>query len=96
MFTVKLFKGHAIKLVSAKEVNVFSSLQGNDDKPIGIAEISVQSGMADDPEQKAYFIADTRNRPRPKNFADTVEFYDVAYIENQHGATTQVVRPPAV
>lgn len=96
MFTVKLYKGHAIKLVSAKEVNIFSSLKGNNDEPIGVAEISIQSGMADGPDQQAFFIADTRNRPRPAKFADTVEFYDSAYIENQHGATTQIVRPPAV
>lgn len=99
MFTVKLMKGHSVKLVQAEEVNVFRSSQG-----IGVAEVSIttyQRGLddcvkADKPAHAAaYFIADTRNKPRPKGFADNVDFYDKAFIENQHGATTEVVNPPS-
>lgn len=103
MFTVKLFKGHSVKLIQAEQVDVRHRLV--DPQYAGVAEVSItnyQRGLddvvkADKPAlQQSFFIADTRKRPIAKQvFADTVELYDKAFIENQHGATTEVVNPPS-
>ena len=39
----------------------------------------------------AFYIADGL-KPRPEGFADEVEFWSSAYIENSAGKTTEVVR----
>ena len=37
-----------------------------------------------------FYVADPQ-KPRPQGWADEVQFYDRAYIENAHGATTETV-----
>ena len=39
----------------------------------------------------AFYIA-PREKPRPKGFADEIDFWFEAFIENSAGATTEVVR----
>lgn len=39
----------------------------------------------------AFYIA-PRDKPRPQGFADEVDFWFEAFIENSAGATTEVVR----
>ncbi len=92
MFTVKLFKGHTIKIIGANEINIYAS--GNPsaapaERTNEVREISVCN--LDGAHQEAYYIAD-RNKPRPQGFAEDVVFYDCAYIENTNGATTETVR----
>lgn len=89
MFTVKLCKGHATKLVCGVEVNIYPA-HHNGDAPAknDVREVSV---VPTDGPVKSFFVADPK-KPRPKGWAEEVEFFDVAYIENGHGATTETVR----
>lgn len=96
MFTVKLCKGHSIKLVEAVEVNVYpcGPALGSDKDPKkrtnALREIA---GITPEGTSFAYYVCD-RSKPIPKDnfgFADVVEFYDCAYIENARGATTETV-----
>lgn len=93
MFTVKLSKtverdGEqyvSTKLVEALEVNVYTGA------PREWCEVAVIFSRTDG-DNAAFYIADPK-KPRPQSFADFVDFYDVAYIENARGATTEIVRP---
>lgn len=95
MLTVKLCKGKTIKIIEAVEVSVFASghAEGGDSDPtkrtneVREIEIKLHSGST----VGGYYIADPRES-RPKGWAEEVQFYDCAYIENAHGATTETVR----
>lgn len=97
MLTVKLYKSHTMKIVEAEEVNIYPA--GSPEPiptPLGsepmslptntVREISVITHTG---KQQAFYVS---HYPRPDNFALEVEFYDHAYIENAHGATTETVR----
>lgn len=96
MLTVKLCKGKTIKIIEAVEVSVFASghAEGSDNDPskrtneVRELEIKLHSGNT----VGGYYVADP-HKPRPQGWADEVQFYDCAYIENAHGATTETVRP---
>ena|ERR1035441_6180228 len=96
MLTVKLFRGHAIKIVEAEEVNVFPSghAEGSEQDPrkrtneVREIEVSTNNRTQGD----AFYVADP-SKPRPEGYAECIEFYDSAYIENARGATVEVVRP---
>ena len=95
MFTIKLYREHTTRIVQADSVEVF---------PAGPAE-----KMADDPAQRTndvreialvgtadnstvFYVAKVpcwAHEP-PYNRRDV---YDAVYIENERGATTEVVRP---
>ena len=95
MFTVKLHKGHNIKLVEAKQVEVFPAgpVSGTAADPKertnDVREISITPGWGTNSEINSVVYV---SRGEPK-FDPPVEWYDEAYIENDKGATTQVIRP---
>ncbi len=98
MFTVKLrrFVEHEIvegqpstgvwqtKIVSAFSVDVF-------DLRVGLKEISCQYDRDGLVRNDAFYIGHLL--PRPEGFSDETDFWQIAYIENEQGATTEVVRP---
>lgn len=49
----------------------------------------VAGGKADD--SFAFYVA-PRDRPRPEGFAEEVDFWFEAFVENSAGATTHIVR----
>ncbi len=94
MFTIKLYRGHSSRYVQADSVQVF---------PAGPAK-----KMADDPAKRTndvreialsgtsgssvYYVSKTFcwAHEAPNNGFDV---YDRAYIENDRGATTEIVSP---
>lgn len=93
MFTVKLCRGQVAKIVEAESVDIFpAGPEPNSDQKPGlrssaVREISVTNGE----RRTAYYIANP-NKPRPESFNKEVEFFDVAYIENSDGDTTEIIR----
>lgn len=91
MLTVKLSRKNNItgdgdakwttKIVEATEVDVHQLRIGE------LAEVATTNGES----SLAFYITDP-GKPRPEGFADSVEFWQVAYIENSAGATTHIVR----
>lgn len=94
MFTVKLMRGHTIKILQAEQVDIYPAgpATGIADEPkdrtTEVLEVVLKNGDA----TQMFPIYDT-GKPRPASWHDTVEFFDMAYIENERGATTQVVKP---
>lgn len=93
MLTVKVMKSNAApgdsrgglystKIVEAREVDVHVL------RPHELTEVA---GVRSDGESFAFYIAD-RNKPRPEGFADGVDFWFSAFVENSAGATTEAVR----
>lgn len=97
MFTVKLQKGHTMKIVEATEVNVYNCgpFPGSDTDPNKrVVDVREVAGTSRDGESFAFYIVDP-NKPIPADrygFAPELEFWHCAYIENAHGATTETVR----
>jgi hypothetical protein len=89
MFTVKLYKQKAIKLVCGESVHIFPVGPEHPDDPDKKPSSSVMAVAVADRE---FYIADN-SKPRPPNFGETIEFFDMAYVENASGATTEKVRP---
>jgi len=103
MFTVKLYRriadGHrggdpqtdgssrpivfSTKIVQGLEVDVHQL------RPNELVEVAVRHD--NEGHNTAFYVAPS-GRPRPEGFADEIEFYYAAYIENAHGATTEVVK----
>lgn len=69
------------KIVEAEEVNIYVLRPGE------LIEVAARCGD----RTYAFYVADRRN-PRPDGFADEVDFWFSAFIENSSGATTEVVR----
>ena len=95
MFTVKLIRGHITKIVQAEQVDIYpSGPMASDcppdpkDRTTDVLELALKAGS----HYAAFYVTDT-SKPRPQGWADHFEFFDVAYIENERGATTEVVRP---
>lgn len=87
MLTVKLYGKnangvHATKIMTGHTVDVFRL------RPRELIEISVE---VEGGSNHAFYISDP-DKPRPGGFADEVMFWDVAFVENRHGATTETVR----
>jgi hypothetical protein len=97
MLTVKLCKGHTIKIVEATEVNVYNCgpAPGSEQDPgKRTGDVREIAGSSWDGKSFAFYIVDP-DRPIPEDhygFARDVEFWHCAYIENAHGATTETVR----
>jgi hypothetical protein len=70
------------KIIEANEVDIHVLRPG---------ELTEVAGLRDDGKSFAFYVAD-RNKPRPAGFADEVDFYFAAFIENSSGATTESVR----
>lgn len=95
MLTVKLCKGHSTKIIEALDVSVFpcGKTEGSDINPKlrtnSVREIAVRTSEG---KYEAFWVG------RPENASQCEagpvdDLYDVAYIENAHGATTETVRP---
>ena len=69
------------KIVEAEEVDVHVLRPGE------LVEVAARCGD----RTYAFYVAD-RHKPRPDGFADEVDFWFSAFIENSSGATTEVVR----
>jgi len=94
MFTVKLYRGHIVRMVQADQVDIYpvgpaaGTAPEPKDRTNDVREVATILGTRTD----AFFVADT-SKGRPPGFAQEVQFFDSAFIENDHGATTEVVRP---
>jgi hypothetical protein len=97
MLTVKLCKGSTTKIVEATEVNIYNSgpSAGSDVDPRKrTGEVREVTGTSWNGNNFAFYVADP-HKTLPKDnfgFAPQVDFWGSAYIENAHGATTEVVR----
>jgi hypothetical protein len=97
MLTVKLMRGHTIKIVEATEVNVYNSgpAQGSEQDPAKrTGDVREVAGRSWDGKTFAFYIVDPY-KPIPSDhygFALEVDFWDCAYVENAHGATTETIR----
>ena len=69
------------KIIEAEEVNIHIL------RPLELTEVALLCGG----KSYAFYVAD-RNKPRPEGFADEIDFYFSAFIENSSGATTESVR----
>ena len=69
------------KILEAEEVDVHVLRPGE------LVEVAARCGD----RTYAFYVAD-RHKPRPDGFADEVDFWFSAFIENSSGATTEVVR----
>jgi hypothetical protein len=97
MLTVKLCKGHTTKIIEATEVNVYNCgpFAGSDaDASKRVSDVREIAGTSWGGKSFAFYIVDP-NKKIPDDyygFAREVIFWDCAYIENAHGATTETVR----
>jgi hypothetical protein len=73
-----------IKIVETDEVDIYTLRPG---------ELYEIAGTSHTGKSFAYYISDDR-QPRPNGFADEIEFYYAAYVENSSGATTEAVTFP--
>jgi len=93
MLTVKLYKGHVMKVIEAVEVNIFpcGKAEGSDQdaklRTNRVREIALARYGG---HTEVFYVSDgeAENQAGPG-----IETWDVAYIENAHGATTETVRP---
>lgn len=69
------------KIVEAEEVDIHVLRPGE------LVEVAARCGD----RTYAFYVAD-QHKPRPDGFADEVDFWFSAFIENSSGATTEVVR----
>lgn len=69
------------RLVSADIVNVYTLRHG---------ELFEVAGESKDGTSCSFYVAN-QDLPRPYGFADSVDMWDRAYIENASGKTTRVV-----
>ena len=86
MLTLKLMKGHTIKIIEATEINIYPAHKSEDGRMDN--KIREVAGTRYDGNSFAFYVADEQKQD---GFADCVEFYKCAYIENAHGATTEKV-----
>jgi hypothetical protein len=99
MFTIKLCRGHVTKLVQADEIDIYPSgpAPNSDSDPSqrtnDIREIAIRLGD----RTEAYYITHCKGAglvsPHIQGWDDGTQFFDTAYIENDKGATTEIVRP---
>lgn len=95
MFTVKLYRGHTAMFVQGDYIEIFPAGPAckMDDDPAkrtnDVREVSVvvEGGQ----EKNRVFYVSKENCWAHESQSHYV--FDVAYIENERGATTEVVRP---
>jgi hypothetical protein len=76
------------KIVEAIDVDVHVLRPGELYEVAGSGLHAIRGGLND---SFAFYIAN-QSKPRPEGFADEVEFWNSAYIENSAGKTTETVR----
>lgn len=97
MFTVKFYKGHTAKIVEAETINIFAAgaQSGSDQNPAlrtnKVREIQIV--VPAQAKADVYYVGEPGVAVEGYAAEDTPYFYDVAFIENSHGATTETVRP---
>jgi hypothetical protein len=101
MLTVKLYRGHTTRIVEATSIEVFAcgKAEGSDEKPTlrtnKVRELSVVNDV--NGKQEVFYIADDgeqfANSHGSGPYLGGGHFWNGAYIENAHGATTETVRP---
>ena len=84
------------KIVEAVEVNIHILRPGPDNPHspwlYEVSGVGKLSGNTDGGDNSfAFYVAD-QSKPRPEGFADCIDFWNSAYIENSAGKTTEVVR----
>lgn len=100
MLTVKLCRGHHTKLVEANEVNIYPRGPKRDDPdtsgPNAIREIAAKLGD----DCKTFLVMNCNDegiafakKEFGKDFRDSTDIFDVAYIANEKGSTVDVIRP---
>lgn len=96
MFTVKLVRGHVMKILEAEQVNIYPAgpaakgcAPDPEDRTTDVLEVAIRKA---DGCTEAFYVVGA-GKPRPQGWADGVDFFDIAYVENERGATTEVVRP---
>lgn len=95
MFTVKFYKGHQSKIVEAECINIFPAGVGEPNEPKGSRSNKVREVQIVVPaaaKADVYYVgySDAAIEGYPDIPVPTL--YDVAFIENAHGATTETVR----
>jgi hypothetical protein len=94
MFTVKLVRGHTTKIVQAEQVDIYPAGPASGcapdpkDRTTDVLEVVIKSGT----HQEAFPIVNTK-KTEVSGWADGTVFFDAAYIENDRGCTTEIVRP---
>jgi hypothetical protein len=92
MFTVKLCKGHTMRLIEAVEVNIYpcGRAAGGDDDPSKrtnkVREIAVETSTG---QHLAFYVGYEPDT----HLTGVTDWWDGAFIENAHGSTTENVRP---
>lgn len=96
MFTVKFYKGHTSKIVEAECINIYpAGATETGDKPgtrtnkVREVQIVVPAAAKADVYYVGYSDAAIEGYPD----IPVPTLYDVAFIENSHGATTETIRP---
>lgn len=102
MFTVKLCLGSKTVITEGFCIEIYPAgkAEGSNSDPTKrtneVREICVSRTGVNTEEFKecaqCFYVADP-HKPRPEGWADNVDFWAVAYIENASGATTEVIRP---
>lgn len=95
MFTVKFYKGHNSKIVEAEGVNIFPAGVMPGEKP-GVRSNKVREVQVIGPaaaKAEVYYIGEPGAAVEGYPDNEMPPLYDVAFIENSHGATTETVRP---
>lgn len=100
MLTVKLYRGHTTRIVEATSVETFAcgKAEGSDANPTlrtnKVREISV---LTPGGAQEVFYVADDKKQFENSHGSGPQfggsHFWNGAYIENAHGATTETVRP---
>ena len=96
MFTVKLVRGKEIKIVSAMDVEIYPC--GPRDKPTpGVFPVPNDPSVKlvvvknEDREDRSFYITELQGKEIPTAFAETMVFWETAYVETDKGKTTEVV-----
>lgn len=97
MFTVKFYKGHTSKIVEAEAINIFPAGATETGEKAGKPSNKVREIQIVAPFAKAtadvYYVGEPNAEVLGYPLNEMPPLYDVAFIENSHGATTETVRP---
>lgn len=97
MFTIKLQRGHTTRLVQADSVQIFAAGPAKQmaadpkDRTNDVREISVMvEGAGSTSINRVFYVAKVKCWAHE---TEAVNVFDTVYIENDRGATTEIVRP---
>lgn len=95
MFTVKFYKGHTSKIVEAETINIFPAGETETGEKSGKPSNKVREVQIVLPAQAkadVYYVGEPNAEVLGYPLDEMPPIYDVAFIENSHGATTETVR----